>query len=119
MRNVKVQYIIASAGALVIIAGGFAAAELARRSFLDDVRERLRAAEVDGTLPDGIDPENPDLSDLGLEVTPEMMQKLAVSDFLFGLWFVWTPLVLVACFGAAALLRNRSTTSEYDPGTPS
>lgn len=119
MQYVKLHYIIAAAAALVIIAGGFVVAELARRSFLDDVREGLLAAEADGTLPAGIDIENPDLTDMGLEVTDEMTQKLVVSDLLFGLWFVWAPLVLVACFGAAALLGSRSTTSEYGSGTTS
>ena len=61
---------------------------------VDAVSPELKAAAEAGTLP----------TDVGLEVSPSLMRRMAIADWLAGYWPVWILLVFGMSFGLACYL---------------
>jgi hypothetical protein len=103
-------YVVAALAAAAIIAAAFAYASHTRSAFVESLRQDLRDAKAAGTLPaemQDVDIEKLDLADMGIEVTPGQMRRLSIADFIDEIWYLWAPMVLLVCFGIAAVFAQR------------
>ncbi len=102
------RYVIALAVAALLIAGGALYARLTFRSFEAQVRRSLRQQQEAGTLPpelQGADIDAVNVWDGGFQMKLTRGQEawLQAALVLADLWYVWAPLVVGLCLGAAAL----------------
>ena len=71
------------------------------------MRQRLREAKAEGTLPPGIDPEAPELPAMGFPMTAPEMRRIQLAQLLFAGRFVLIPPVLLAGLAVARVFRRR------------
>jgi len=98
------RYVLATLAACLIVALGISLASYLKRSALASIRTQMKEAAQAGTLADdlkGVDWDTAPLEDFETEVRPQVMQKIAIADFILRLWFVWVPFVFATCLGIA------------------
>lgn len=106
------RYAIALVVAVLLIAAGALFVRLTFRSFEAKVRESLRQQQQAGTLPpelQGADIESVNVwqSDMMVKVPRGEQARLEAAMLLSDTWYIWAPLVLAVCLGAAALAGRR------------
>jgi hypothetical protein len=95
--------------AAAMIAGLIAASALAygshiRAEFQRELRESFRQSKAGGaTELVNVDVETMQLSDFGIELSRKDIRKCQLANVIQDAWFVWSPLLLALCFGAAYL----------------
>src|SRR4051812_28399011 len=97
------RYVWPALAACLIVAIGLSVAWYLKRSAVHTIREEMKTAAEAGQLPDELkdrDWDRDPLTDVGTEVTAQVMMKVQIADLLWGLWFVWVPIVFAACFTA-------------------
>ena len=103
------RYLVALAVATAIIGGGVL---FVRSTFgeiegdFEQFRQQLKDQKTAGTLPKQW--ENTDLdklkyTDFGMLVSTSMQIRLDIAAWLTGFWYVFVPLVILVCIGAAHL----------------
>jgi hypothetical protein len=55
------------------------------------------------------DPQTSNTAEIGLEVSGARMVRITLADLLSDFWYLSVMLVLLACFGTAALVGRKST----------
>ena len=92
--------------AILILAGFFfvqtTVAEIKATS--EQPRQRLKQQKADGTLPEHLKDADLDTVEFGMQVTPRMHRRINVSLLLADWWYIFIPLVVAMCLGAAFLL---------------
>jgi hypothetical protein len=106
------RYVWASVVAIVILLFGV---HLVRHTH-EGVERMVRKAAADSGRP------MPDLSasktpDVGIEVSGIRLAQIEAADILSDYWYVFVVLVLLSCFGVAALVGRRSRSSLSSPQT--
>jgi len=102
-----IRYLAAASIAALIIAGCFGFSRHIHRSFVERVRQSMRAAKADGTLPkelEGVDIEAENLEGLEVRVSESEERWLTLAWAIEGRWFLWVPVVIAAAFGIAHLM---------------
>jgi hypothetical protein len=99
--------------AAAMIAGLLSASALAygsqiRADFYERLRESFRQSKADGA-PElaNVDIDTMQMSDFGIELSRKEIRKIQFAELIQGGWFVWMPLLLVLCLGAAYLWPHR------------
>jgi hypothetical protein len=115
----QTRYWVAALVAGVIVAIAFAYASSIRAEFYKDIRESLKKAKAEGTLPPeltNVDVETMPLSDFGIELSREQRRRVSLADFILGGWSMWAPLVVLICFGVAYLMPSPAKLSPQTDG---
>ena len=110
----SIRYWIASAAALILLAGGAAFCWQTSRAVQATMRGALAGAdpstsnartlaEAEQSLESGAT-----MADFGLEVPPSLLWRIQLADVLQTFWPAWIVFVFGVCFGVAWLLRGRS-----------
>jgi hypothetical protein len=92
---------------VVIVAATFAWAIMERTDALSELSRQLRDAPAPLGAPVNLNElDLDDISDLGMEVSPEMWRQLNWSELILTMWPIWIPIVALICFGAAMIRRS-------------
>jgi hypothetical protein len=107
------RYVWASVVAIGLIAFGVHFVRHTR----DAVERLVRKAAADNGQP------IPDLalsnrSNIGIEMSSSRIMQVSLADFVSANWYVFVILVLLACYGTAALVGGRPGSSRSIPETP-
>jgi hypothetical protein len=109
-RRVSVPYVLASVVALLIIGAGALFIRHTQRSVEQQFRQALRHMKEKGELPpelQGVDLDTVPPSHFGIPLSRRDQATVAIAGLLFEYWYVWIPLIVVLCFGVAALAGGR------------
>jgi hypothetical protein len=105
-------YVVASVVASLIILAGALFIRHTQRSIEQQIRQTLRDSKERGELPpelQGVDLDTVPLSDFGFPLSRRDQATVAIAGLLSEYWYVWVPLIVVLCFGVAALAGGRPT----------
>jgi hypothetical protein len=106
------RYVWASVVAIAVIAFGV---HFVRHTHEGVERMVQKAAADSGQrMPDLGTSNRPNI---GIEMSSPRIFQVAVADFLFRFWYVFVLLVLLACFGTAALVGGGSKSSSSNSQT--
>lgn len=95
------RYVIALVASCVVAAAGLGFSWYLHKSVTDKIRQGLREAAANGTLPEELkdfDIENPSLEGLEVRVTSGDMTRIQIANALSSLWFVWIPAIFAVAF---------------------
>jgi hypothetical protein len=96
------------AASIIIAMGAFFA--WANRDIVErTIRQGLKTQQQQGKLPPELqnaDIDRIDLDDLEIDVelTPGILFRHDMAVFFSEVWYIWVPVVLLLCFGTAALV---------------
>jgi hypothetical protein len=93
------RYVWASIVTVAIISLGLLFVRQTRVTF--EQRARESAAASGHPWPEGSDPKN--RQDIGIEVSASEMMRVQLADLLTRFWYLFVAIVVLACFGVAAL----------------
>ncbi len=105
------RYIVAVAVSCLVTAAGLGISRHFHRSFVEHVRQSVRAAAAAGTLPkelEGVDLDNFKLENMEVRVDVGWSRRLMIADFLVGFWFVWIPVTFTVSIAIAYLSGGRA-----------
>jgi hypothetical protein len=111
------RYVIATVVSAMLIGGVVLYIRQTSRLIEQTMRRALLKQQLAGTLPpelQGVDIQTADLSklgDFGMTVPAALMRRIRMTMALTDWWYIWGPLVLIVCFGSAALF-GRATKCE-------
>jgi hypothetical protein len=106
------RYVWASVVAVAIISFGV---HFVRHTH-EGVERMIQKAAADSSQPmPALAPSNN--ANIGIEMPSSRIFQVAVADFLFKFWYVFVLLVLLACFGTAALAGRGSKSSPSNSQT--
>jgi hypothetical protein len=103
------RYIIALVVAALLIGGVVLYIRNTDRAIEQAIRQALLNQKLAGTLPpelQGIDPQTADLSklgDFGMKLPAALEHRLQLTYYLTDFWYIWAPLIVLVCMGAAVL----------------
>lgn len=103
------RYIIATVVSAVLIGGVVLYIRQTKQILEQTMRQALLKQQLAGTLPpelQGVDIQTADLSKLGdfaIQLPSALHRRIQVTMALTDWWYIWGTLVLIACFGSAAL----------------
>lgn len=107
----QMRYIIALIVALFIIGGAILFVHQTWESYHQCVRIVRLRQQKEGRLPpelQGIDIESADANVLGENVSmtlpAALVRRIQITMALTDWWYIWGPLILIVCFGTAALV---------------
>jgi hypothetical protein len=103
------RYVIALIAAGLIIGGVTFYIRQTDRSIEQAMRQALLRQQQAGTLPpefQGVDLQSADLrqfGDFAIKLPEALEKRLQLTMFLSDYWYIWGPLTVILCLGAASL----------------
>jgi hypothetical protein len=104
------RYVVALVVAALLIGGVVLYIRQTDRVLEQAIRQALMKQQQAGTLPpelQGVDLQTVNLKEMGgfqMSLPVGLEQRLKLSLMLTDFWYVWGPLVVVICLGAASLV---------------
>lgn len=102
------RYAIALVAASTLIVAGVLFVRHTEESVEVLFRQGLRDAKAAGQLPPGIDPEQSDPRDFGIDLPAPVARRVMISHILVTKRFVFIPAVIVVSLGIARSLKRRN-----------
>lgn len=112
-RESSVPYLIASAVAAVLILCLLSYQWYVVAKVKKVVRQGLAQVEAVEREPAGgsdTGSVTADLEDFGMEVPGSLQRQIGIADLLANTWFVWMPLIVIACLAVAWMIPPPSRT---------
>jgi hypothetical protein len=103
------RYVLAIVVIGVLVAAGAAFVSQTERSVDRLIRQGLREAKAAGQLPEGVDPDQPELPAFGVQLPDSMMWRIKLSHFLLAWRFVLVGLLILASLATAHAFRRQGT----------
>lgn len=108
------RYGIAMAVAVLLIGAGMVYVRQVDRSIDERIRQTLREAKASGTLPPGIDPEQPVLPAFGVDLPDSDVRRVKIANALVAWRLVLIPMVLLGSLGIARMFKRKSPRARPD-----
>ena len=105
------RYIIALTVSCLVTAIGLGISRYLHSSVMERVRDGIRTAAADGTLPkelEGKDPDTMMMDGVDVKLPEGDSRKLLIADLVVKLWFVWIPATFVAAIGIAYVAGGKA-----------
>jgi hypothetical protein len=108
------RYGVALVVAIGVIAANAFFVRQTWQSHREKVRQALRDAKANGTLPAGVDPETADTTNVGLRMSSDDLLRISLADLLVKFQAVLVPLVVLGSLGIAWLLGGGDSRRKQD-----